>query len=146
VPIRARRTVDSLYDNYQSVIHLTPFLSIVKYQLVRRLPDERKGETMGLGEKIQELLDARNMSRKELAEASGLTEAAISRYITGTRAPKSISLSAIAKALDVTSDELLGNINDTKDEVDDAIRLVARNAGSVTKEQKKYLINALIGD
>ncbi len=101
---------------------------------------------MELGEKIQELLDARNMSRKELAEASGLTEAAISRYITGARAPKSISLSAIAKALDVTSDELLGNVSDTKDEVDDAIRLVARNAGNVTKEQKKYLINALIGD
>ena len=101
---------------------------------------------MGLSENIQELLEARSMSRRELAEASGLTEAAISRYITGTREPKSISLSAIAKALDVTSDELLGNVNNTKDEVDDAIRLVARNAGSVTREQKKYLINALIGD
>ena len=101
---------------------------------------------MELGERIQRVLDARKMSRKELAEASGLTEAAISRYITGTRTPKSISLSAIAKALDVTSDELLGNVNDTKDEVDDAIRLVARNADSITKEQKKYLINALIGD
>ncbi len=101
---------------------------------------------MELGKRIQELLDARNMSRKELADATGLTEAAISRYITGTRMPKSISLSAIAKALDVTSDELLGNVNDTIDEVDDAIRLVARNAGSITKEQKKYLINALIGD
>ncbi len=101
---------------------------------------------MELGERIQRVLDARKMSRKELAEASGLTEAAISRYITGTRTPRSISLSAIAKALDVTSDELLGNVNDTKDEVDDAIRLVARNADSITKEQKKYLINALIGD
>ncbi len=100
---------------------------------------------MELGERIQELLDARKMSRRELAEASGLTEAAISRYITGARTPKSISLSAIAKALDVTSDELLGNISDTRDEVDDAIRLVARNAGTITKEQKKYLINALIG-
>lgn len=101
---------------------------------------------MGLGGRIQELLDARNMSRKDLAEASGLTEAAISRYITGARVPKSISLSAIAKALNVTSDELLDNVSDTSDEVDDAIRLVARNAKSVTKEQKKYLINALIGD
>lgn len=99
-----------------------------------------------LGERIQSLLDARKMSRKELAEASGLTEAAISRYITGTRTPKSISLSAIAKALDVTSDELLGNVSDTKNEVDDAIRLVARNADHITKEQKMYLINALLGD
>ena len=101
---------------------------------------------MGLGEKIQELLYVRGMTRRELAEASGLTEAAISRYITGDRNPKSISLSAIAKALDVTSDELLGNENNTEDEIDEAVRLVARNAGNVTPAQKRYLINALIGD
>lgn len=132
--------------NYRSVIHLTTTINKIECQMVEELPKRGKEATMELGERIQELLDARNMSRKELAEASGLTEAAISRYITGARAPKTISLSAIAKALDVTSDELLGNVRDTKDEVDDAIRLVARNADSVTKEQKKYLINALIGD
>lgn len=99
-----------------------------------------------VGERIQLLLEARNMTRRQLAEASGLTEAAISRYITGARTPKSISLSAIAKALDVTSDELLGNVTNSSDEVDDAIRLVARNAGSVTTSQKRFLINALIGD
>jgi transcriptional regulator with XRE-family HTH domain len=101
---------------------------------------------MHVGERIQVLLDSRGMSRKQLAEASGLTEAAISRYVSGTRNPKSISLSAIAKALDVTSDELLGNINDTSNDVDEAIRLVARNTESITKEQKRFLINALIGD
>lgn len=101
---------------------------------------------MTVGERIQSLLEARNMTRKQLAEESGLTEAAISRYITGARSPKSISLSAIAKALDVTSDELLGNARDTSDEVDEAIRLIARNAGNISKDQKKYLINALIGD
>ncbi len=101
---------------------------------------------MDTGERIRSLLEARGMTRKELAEASGLTEATISRYINGTRTPKSISISAIAKALDVTSDELLGNVSDSADEVDDAIRLVARNAGSITAAQKRYLINALIGD
>ena len=100
---------------------------------------------MQVGEKIQEILTARKMTQKELANASGLTEAAISRYITGARTPKSISLSAIAKALDVTTDELLGNTSDTHDEIDNAIRLVARNAGTITNCQKKYLINALIG-
>lgn len=99
---------------------------------------------MTLGERIQSLLEARGMTRKELAEASGLTEAAISRYVNGTRNPKSISISAIAKALNVTSDELLGNTNDSVNEVDDAIRLVARNAKNVTIEQKRFLINALI--
>ncbi len=101
---------------------------------------------MEVGERIHRLLESKGMSRKELAELSGLTEAAISRYITGSRVPKTISLSAIAKALDVSSDELLGNIVDKPNDVDDAIRLVARNADSVSNAQKKFLINALIGD
>lgn len=101
---------------------------------------------MEIGRRIDELLNARGMTRKQLADASGLTEAAISRYITGSRKPKSISLSAIAKALDVTTDELLGNVHDSTSEVDKAIRLVARNAGNITNAQKKFLINALIGD
>ena len=101
---------------------------------------------MEIGKKIQEMLEIKGMSRKELAEASGLTEAAISRYITGSRVPKSISLSAIAKALDVSSDELLGNAVDSCNDVNGAIRLVARNAGNISNAKKKYLINALIGD
>lgn len=101
---------------------------------------------MTVGERIQLLLEAKCMTRKQLADASGLTEAAISRYINGTRSPKSICLSAIAKALDVTSDELLGNVSNSEDEVDEAIRLVARHAGSISNAQKKFLINALIGD
>lgn len=101
---------------------------------------------MEVGERIQRLLESKGMSRRELAELSGLTEAAISRYITGSRIPKTISLSAIAKALDVSSDELLGNIVDKPSDIEDAIRLVARNANSVSNAQKKFLINALIGD
>lgn len=115
-------------------------------QLVINLPLGREGREVTVGERIQSLLEARNMSRKQLAEASGLTEAAISRYINGTRNPKTVSVSAIARALGVTSDELLGTVADSGDELDQAIRLVARNAGNVTLEQKKFLINALIGD
>jgi transcriptional regulator with XRE-family HTH domain len=99
---------------------------------------------MTLGEKIQLLLKASNMTQKQLAEASGLTEAAICRYIKGTRTPKSNSLTAIAKAFNVTTDELLGNIVDSPDEIDEAVRLIARNAGSLTVAQKKFLINAII--
>lgn len=101
---------------------------------------------MSIGNAIQEILDMRGMTRKELAEKSGLTEAAISRYITGARNPKSISLSAIAKALDVTTDELLGNKPNSSDNLNEAIRLVARNAASISSAQKRFLINALIGE
>ena len=41
-----------------------------------------------LGEKISEMLQKRGIQQKELAEQIGITEAAMSRYIAGTREPK----------------------------------------------------------
>lgn len=48
------------------------------------------------------------MSRQELADASGLSSAAIGYYETGKREPQASTLIAIATALRMTTDELLG--------------------------------------
>ena len=47
------------------------------------------------------------MSQKALAEETGLTESAISRYINGTRDPRLYNLIKIADALEMTLDELV---------------------------------------
>lgn len=98
-----------------------------------------------LGERIQQTLDARNMTRKELSKRTGLTEAAISRYITNKREPKMITLSNIARALNVSLSELLDVPCDNPAELDGAVQLVARSAKEITPEQKKKLIEALVG-
>ena len=98
-----------------------------------------------LGGRIQALLETREMTRKELCKKTGLTEAAISRYITGKREPKSITLSEIAKALDVTVDELVGTACEQKSDLDGAVCLVARSVDKITPAQKKQLIEALAG-
>ena len=101
-------------------------------------------DTNELGLKIQTLLDERCISRKEFAAMTGLTEAAISRYCTGAREPKSITLATIANALGVSVDELLGTPCDDPNVLDDAMRLVARSSKNISIEEKRKLINSLL--
>lgn len=61
-----------------------------------------------LGKKISELLNSGKMSQKELASKLGITEAVISRYISGSRDPKPEMVANIASVLNTTSDYLLG--------------------------------------
>lgn len=56
------------------------------------------------GKRIVELLDKRGMTRKELAQKAGVTQAAISRYTKGNRSPKGEVIVRIADALNTTTD------------------------------------------
>ena len=56
-------------------------------------------------------------NRKQLAEASGLSEKTIGRYRRGERTPDAISISKIARALDCSVDELIPN----EDVIEDAV-------------------------
>lgn len=101
-------------------------------------------DTADLGKRIQELLDQKGITRKEFSKLTGLTEAAISRYINGQREPKAITLSVIANSLDVSLDELLGTRCEDPSTLDDAVLLVARSADGLTPEQKKKLLSAIV--
>lgn len=109
-----------------------------------RYRKEHAVEKGDMGKRIQSLLDDRNISRKEFAAMTGLTEAAISRYCAGMREPKSITLANIANALNVSVDELLGTPCEDPAILDDAMRLVARSTKNITTEDKRMLINALL--
>lgn len=50
----------------------------------------------------------KSMTQKQLAQATGLTEAAISKYLCGKQITHEESLVKICKALDVSADWLLG--------------------------------------
>ena len=98
-----------------------------------------------LGKRISESLKKSNTQQKELAERIGITEAFMSRYISGDREPKPETLANIATALNTTSDYLLGIENDEFD-YPRVRRIIARNASAMTDEEKKALINALFGE
>lgn len=94
-----------------------------------------------LGRRLAALLKERGLSQKEFAQMTHLTEAAVSRYISGQREPRAITVANMAKNLGVFPQDLTGEPRD--EEVDVAVRMIARNAGSLTEEQRFELISAL---
>lgn len=96
------------------------------------------------------LLQARGMTQKELAQKTNLTEGAVSHYLKGDREPKGAILLGIANALGTSTDYLRGLTDEVKpagadSEVDQAYRLVARNAKNMSLEDKERFMKILFG-
>lgn len=98
-----------------------------------------------LGMRMSRVLKNRGMTQKNLAERIGVTEAVVSRYISGNRDPKPEVLANIATALHTTSDFLLG-IETDEFSHPKIRRMIARNASSMTEQEKRELIDALFGE
>ena len=97
-----------------------------------------------VGERIADALNERGMTQVQLAEKTKLTEATISRFVTGQRFPTALNLSKIALALGYDYDYLLtGKEKDTKQEIKELMRLIKRNVKNMSREQKIDIIEAL---
>lgn len=100
------------------------------------------------GERVTNLLREKRMTQKDLAKLSNITEASLSRYISGILTPRIDVINNIAIALDVSPSYLLGEIDQIKrneSAYQETYRVVARNKGSLTKEEKTELIELLFG-
>ena len=103
-----------------------------------------------IGEIIQDNLEMKNMTQSELGEKLGLSQKAISKYVTGKSLPSIETLEKICSILDVniTSCFNLNSINSLspqhKDEIDvlKYYRLLNRKNKSLVKD----LLNALPQD
>lgn len=100
--------------------------------------------TKEFGERLLHLLQQKDMSQKELASILEVTEATISRYISGEREPKTEILANIATALGTTSDYLLGL--EYNPDFSTVKRLLARNILKMTAQEKRELIETLFGE
>ncbi|MDO4605455.1 MAG: helix-turn-helix transcriptional regulator [Helcococcus sp.] len=98
-----------------------------------------------IGKRIAVELDKKGMSQKQLSKRINLSEAVVSRYISGEREPKANVLANIATALSTTSDYLLG-IEEDEFNHPRIKRMIARNANKMSNEEKKELIDALFGE
>ena len=96
-----------------------------------------------LGERIQIRMKEYGYTQKELAGMIGVTEAAMSRYISNERVPKAEIFANLATALRTTSDFLMSG-KDPEEDFSELYRLVARSSGKMTEEQKKDLIRLLV--
>lgn len=67
---------------------------------------------MNIGNRINQLLKLKKISRKEIAEKLNISYSAVSKYITNQRTPDATILKEIASFLEVSTDYLLGGSND----------------------------------
>ena len=100
----------------------------------------------GITNQIAKLLSEQNMTQKELAQLTGMTESTISHYMKGDRVPRGGNLVKIAKALGTTTDYLLAteeNVHEV-DSFETVKTLIARNASNLTEAEKIELVGILV--
>ena len=109
-----------------------------------------EGEVMKntFGGRLSALLQEKGIQQQELAKHAGVTEAAVSHYVNGTRVPRSSVLARIAAALGTSSDYLIsgdpGNA-EGESEMNQLKRMIARNASQMSREEKMEIISILMG-
>lgn len=89
-------------------------------------------------ERIYGLMKSNNLSQKQLAQKTRVTESAMSYYIKGERTPRSDVLTRIAKALGTTTDYLLGNTSEiATNSSREELQYLQRNLGKLDPNQLK---------
>lgn len=100
---------------------------------------------MTMGELIQDRLNEKHMTQKDLAIQAGLTEASVSHYVRDKRVPQGKALQKIANTIDLTTDELLKGIpKDSNEEWIEIKELLSKHTGDWTTDQKLELIRILL--
>lgn len=100
---------------------------------------------MELNERIKMLMEEKRLTQKQLAGLAGITEASMSKYLSGARTPRIDIIVNLANALGVTTDELIGN--EVEKDGMDLLRLktvLARGMETMSEEDKKELIKFLL--
>jgi len=72
------------------------------------MSDVSRLDSDGFGEKLRRWRSRRALSQRELAALAGLQHVTVARLETGSRQPRPKTIRVLAKALDVSVDELQG--------------------------------------
>lgn len=88
--------------------------------------------------RLRKSRERRKMSQSELAKASGFQPSAVSHFETGKRSPSFENLRRLADALEVTTDYLLGRVQDPGAS-GPTIQRIFRDAQSMSKDDLDVL-------
>ena len=98
-------------------------------------------------EKVKQLMNNQGINQKKLSQLSGITEASISRYLKGERAARLDIIINFAKALNVTTEYLLNDDEETNlKPYQEIATAIARNGNALTAEEKNQLIALILGN
>lgn len=98
-------------------------------------------------ERVKNLMERDGISQKELANLSGISEASVSRYLSGDLKPRMDILTNIAKVFSVSTSYLVGEDDNLResDAYEETLCVVTRNKSKLNDEQKAELIKVLFG-
>lgn len=102
-----------------------------------------------LVERVNKLLREKSLTQKQLSRMSNVTEASLSRYLTGQLEPKVDVVRNIALALGVSVGYLVGETDENatrQNPFEETYVVVARNRASLTDQEKTELIKLLFGE
>ncbi len=103
---------------------------------------------MKFEEKVKDLMKNSGMNQKELSRKSGVSEASLCRYLSGSLKPRIDIISNIARVFGLTAADLIEDDESLKQEFnsyDETISVVTRNRKQLTAEQKAEIVKALFG-
>ncbi len=89
------------------------------------------------------LMKERNISQKELAKASGISESTISRYLHSEQRPRMDNVINIAHALHVGPEYLIDK-DEKSESYDEIVNAIARGGKELTNDQRKELIKLIL--
>ena len=94
--------------------HIDTEVIIENVKKIKKYPKDKKEILLNFSLKLNDLLFEKGISQEKFAEMSNIGETSISKYRNGTALPKQENIDAIAKALGVSSEYLVGK-SETKD-------------------------------
>ena len=100
---------------------------------------------MSWKEKVTELMKQRNITQKQLAQLSGITESSISRYLHSEQRPRMDIVVNVAKALHVETEYLLDDSERGESAYSSIATAIARKGNELTAEEKNQLIALILG-
>ena len=98
------------------------------------------------GARLREALGENGLTQLAFARLIDCSEAAVSKYLNEGRLPRLDVVSRMAAVLHTTTDFLLGQEENKEFDYRGVKCILARNAASMTIQQKKELIDALLGE
>ena len=101
-----------------------------------------------LADTIKEIRKKHYLNQAAFAKMIGVTQSAVSQWENDLTRPNSYQLEAIAQTFNISIDELLAdNIKDIPADVPKTpeARLLAKGVDSMPEEQRKAIVNMMIG-
>lgn len=104
-----------------------------------------------IGERIKTARLERGINQRNLCLLADITETALSRYENGTREPQASAIGKIAKILNVSTDYLIGNVDDIKYKTETEVKVVSTEINYPLQyrimEKRKYsYIKGIVSD